>query len=846
MKRAGTWWWIPVLIGVSVLLSQCAIWFPWERKRERIREAEEQLVMQTDTLVSISPEETPEKYAQQEQAFEAALERYLELTDTPAGEMVVLESGDQIYVLPIRTVASPDGGLRASLRDKPTHIVDYSGSPIAEAPLDIRAWKIHKDGYQLFIVFSDSVGMYELSGDELKFRTAAALTRSEIRSLSPAGRLSYHRARTLLLQHSEISGSRAVGSRDSILFINQVDSTLHSALFSRIVPMHGRGLFNIPNSSLPPFRNIRGLPGSPHLVLVDPAGFLHLTDRDSLSSIWRSDRPWGHRLFLIDSTRIGLINTAERSIALFGYQGKQLDYLGQTADFPGMVHGAAALDDHTILVLVREPGRHSPVYRPLLYNTNSLPPDTERDFARPWIPDYSAELTFLLPPATEFPGYHHSGNTPDLWRHVYETPVKEISSGLRMPLLSKLERQDAGKTWTLTFRDDIQFSDGSHLNAGEIVEGWKNIWNGCLEANCPLQWLWQDIAGFGELPDNQITSIPGIRILDERRIRITFRSPHPHFPLHLTKHPFAVMKSSGNNSAPLGTGPYQAIPSGGSNAEFLRLDRVEGRSGIYPPLASIRLVRNPLTEISPGASRTGGITPWRNEWQYLRKFRNLETNKTQISRIYFLVFNPERPPLSETDVRLGIAGSLDREVTSEIITDRTCVPRTSLTGNDENISSPPTAADIEITRPLRIAYRSSDPVAGQIAERLTVRLDQQGWTHSQPKGISDHSFRQLQTSGRYDILVDAINPVWQSHFYQLIQLSRQGYILPDQIEENFRKAVTMENGPDTNTLEAALLGEGIFYPVLATNAHLIFPDDLSNIRMTDTGVVDFTTAWFSH
>ena len=840
--------WMLIALGSVILLTQCAPWLPWIRKQDRIRVTEQRLISETDTLLSISPTENPEEYRRQTQEFEQLLSTYLELTATDEEKVLVLESENRIYVLPIAFQQPETGKIQARLSTEPLRIIQYTGSPLHTEPLAVHAQKSTDAGYRILMAFENSVGLYTLSRSELTAVDNAVINPGEIRSLKPSAIILADSTGRSILHHSEILHPAEVITTGDSLQLNLIDNDRGSLYSPNIEPVPGRGAFRIPETTLSDFRSMQSLPGTSYLVTLDERGYLHLVDQDTLHSLWRSQRPWGHRVFPVDSAHVGVINTAEDAFILFERRGTTFTFLGTSHKFPGLVTGLTHLDRNTFFGIVKTPGkREAPDYRALIAGSAPDQLDSTGSYLQPEFPDYGASLTFFLSAGMVFPDFHGSQSYLQLWEHIYETPVSESGREINLHVLRELRHNQNLSSWTLVFRDDLHFSDGSRADANTIAKGWIQTWKACSDQNCSLQWLWQDIEGVKSLDSSDPDSVSGIEIVNSRTLRITLHRSHPDFPYYLTKHPFAIRKIGTESSFAYGTGSYgMNRRKRGAARDSLDFNRVENHSGLYPPLESIQFRTPSVNEIPPANPGTGVITPRNNVHEYLQQFNNLHTEGLPVSDVYYLVFNPERPYLSGGDARRDVAKSLDREVTAEIITDRRCEPRGSFISERRGTTDQARSGEIEISRAAHIAYRKSDPVAQHIAERLAVRLEQRGLDNRQPRGLSDQSFYQLRATGRYDILVDSNTPAWQSARMQLIHLVRQGYVLSPSLQKAFQRASAAPEDIKADNLEALLLRENILYPVLATRDYLILPDALRNVRISTTGSVDFSGAWFSH
>ncbi|MDQ1651753.1 MAG: eukaryotic-like serine/threonine-protein kinase, partial [Cryptosporangiaceae bacterium] len=137
-----------------------------------------------------------------------------------------------------------------------------------------------------------------------------------------------------------------------------------------------------------------------------------------------------------------------------------------------------------------------------------------------------------------------------------------------------------GSVWDYTLRDNILFEDGTPILADDIAYGIARSFDRKLDGgpNYIQNWLYDTKGvGFrdkwqpspGKLPD-------GLAVIDHKRLRLTFASPHPEFPMVAalgTTTPVPRAKDTGKNygNAPVSSGPYKIGP--GRSAHHLELVR---------------------------------------------------------------------------------------------------------------------------------------------------------------------------------------------------------------------------------------------------------------------------------
>ncbi|MBU2500186.1 hypothetical protein KJ682_02540 [bacterium] len=133
-----------------------------------------------------------------------------------------------------------------------------------------------------------------------------------------------------------------------------------------------------------------------------------------------------------------------------------------------------------------------------------------------------------------------------VFAHLYENLTVIDSEGLVRPALAERWSDfGGGKVWDITLRTDARFWDGSPVTAASVASAWTALafrLQQTPHAPTPLAFL--------------PTGAPGLRILDDRSLRITLPQPVPDLPAVLAHPSLAVRGRKAEGwTWPLGSGP---------------------------------------------------------------------------------------------------------------------------------------------------------------------------------------------------------------------------------------------------------------------------------------------------
>ncbi len=239
--------------------------------------------------------------------------------------------------------------------------------------------------------------------------------------------------------------------------------------------------------------------------------------------------------------------------------------------------------------------------------------------------------------------------------------LSEILFSDLITLADRFATSTDGKTFTITLKPDLRWSDEEPLTSDDVIFTLEMIQN--LDTNSPLLTNWQGVIA---------------ERLSEREIRFTIRTPYAFFidnlrmlrpiPKHIFESvPPANLRLSTYNLEPIGSGPYQFSRYEKQKTGFLSsyvLELNHNFAGTKPHIQTIRLVfyqtyKDALTAFNTKEiDGLGGLDP--AQLPDLRVVHQIfELN---IPRYYAIFFNQTvQPLLKELAVRQALELATDKE-----------------------------------------------------------------------------------------------------------------------------------------------------------------------------------------
>ncbi|MCF7805846.1 MAG: hypothetical protein K9N46_16030 [Candidatus Marinimicrobia bacterium] len=881
---------IPVLLILLVGLSGCTFWqpagerSPAEDYRTRLQmEKRKALSQATDSLLALSPQESPALYTEQRQQFRQALIEYLQVADSTEREMVLLNHDGSIVVLPVDTREFASAGDSLRTPQTPLQVWKTVGPGVRGKVLDL-VWlgdRIRDSG-MLVTLFADSVDIYRIDAD-IKRLYHHEFPSETFHSLRSAGAATWVLSKDSAI--TDISVITSTLESANIISIQSSDIRIRPAENAGQAPwsvaswhsVSGQDLFANDHFTPGEFRSLRRFPSVNRTVLLDAAGYLHLLDSNGQTHLWKSERAWGIRIYRLGNRQLGVLTEDARSFVMFNVEERALSLRGQSPEFPAPVTaltGARLWDTKGFIVSLASQNRVSQRGQFQFIPADKIRWSASVNYKAPVLPDYSSRIALVTPEEiTEEPAGRISAN---LARNISET-LFTIGDDRRVrPLVARDSEHLGGWTaWDIHLRRDVRFSEGTPLTAGDIKRSWERRWQECRTGKCSDQWLWQMIAGVPEFLSGETDTISGIEVVDQHTLRIRLSEPQPYFIEHLTHHTFRINKTV-ESGIPVGTGPFritdfpeQAAEATGQNLPMetdgwnlfsvLRAQEPGARETTpvtlarnpyyyrgYPYIEQLQIYPRSL-EVSDSLLQERNILSQVQHQQdviYYQKLPQVSVRPFPVNPVYFLAMNPDSPLLGSAGVRRIISGALDKSVTANIIDEAECTVTSRFFGNRQiEPSSAELSDSAAISEPVSIAYRSGDPVGRQIAERLAARLSQQNIPREIPQGVPGDQFEEMRSRGDYGILVDTYSPAFGTPIYNLVDLLNRGYAINQDMKNALHARLSSAPQNYPSAIEEHLINEGILVPVFRVTKYSVLPTELRGIQLLGTQEYGFSKAW---
>jgi oligopeptide transport system substrate-binding protein len=273
---------------------------------------------------------------------------------------------------------------------------------------------------------------------------------------------------------------------------------------------------------------------------------------------------------------------------------------------------------------------------------------------------------------------------------IENNPIPEMADGA--PSIS-----EDGKTYTITLKDGIVWSDGTPITAADFVLG---IQRTCNYVNAGgYQYVISNIVGCDDYYDaanadkteaevEALREAVGATAIDDKTFEITLNSAQPTFTLILTMWPTWPIPShvfsdpGGEWPAPTDlvfNGPFKVESyAAGESMVFVRNEDYKGGHLAYLDKVTFRYIEDTAT--ANNAYRNGEVL------MALADTTNFEGLKTEFPEELFsqvsavtigLQMQMEVPPLDNKDVRLALSRAIDRDTLNSVVLQNANFPTTT-------------------------------------------------------------------------------------------------------------------------------------------------------------------------
>lgn len=817
------------MLGVTSC-SQIAFWKP--ATNEEVAQAEEYLARTIDTLLTLDPAADPEQYFATRSSFEEALQQYLLVTGKADRTIVHFDYEGTNIIIPVHRLEHYDDHIQLMQTATARTLWQRIGPVFQGEIVDIAAIQIGDNKVKLAALFTDSLVVFPpdiRDDDPLRVRIPSRHIK-DIRSQIPAGIMETDGSKIYFTTvHSDTSFNYNVQEKDSSLFEHEYPVYIR--------PVEGRPYFEYYHGEeTKNIFSIKRYGEDNRTILLDDRGMLHIYSEEEGTIIYTTDRPWGNRLFKIDREKFAITHPDDNSFILFEAGGDTVFVKGASPQF----HGTVSAVTHTALsgtegyvVSVTTGNKFTGRYSQLHFIPDGMMQWRDADkVPHPLLPDYDARFILVDNLGDIFDKTNmHSDPHPLVYHNIYETLlIRDANGDLINNLASSVQPDMSEKQWTIALKPGVRFSDGTLLDAGRVKDLWNRNIKECKENICVMQWVSKNI--------------DEIEVVDSLKLSIHLDTPLPNFRAHLTAACFQITKETDDHEWAIGTGSYMIT-------DMVRGRITTRRNPYYHRgaafLEEFTIITRP-TDVIEYVTQSDDVGAFVRQPRYIDFFGAidaLQELKAKVKKVYFLALNPDSPRLATANARSRIFNTFERQAVLTAVTEaRSEIATSFFTGTNISMEQPESGSTDQTSNSLRILYLAQDPVAEQIAQRLSIRLRQENIQAHPPEGLSRERFQQARFNTQYDILIDSYLPFFSSSAYNLYDLLNRGYIYDDVLAEKANVLVTQTGDTEIAAIEEYIAGQYYLYPLIRTSFHTIIPHTLYEVVYTGSSLLNVSGAWF--
>jgi peptide/nickel transport system substrate-binding protein len=257
------------------------------------------------------------------------------------------------------------------------------------------------------------------------------------------------------------------------------------------------------------------------------------------------------------------------------------------------------------------------------------------------------------------------------YAHAEGTAGSEVIPGLAEDLP---KQSNGGKTYELTLRDGLQYSDGRPVRASDFKASVERL----FEIESGASPFFADIVGAEDFMEGKADGIAGIEVDDASgEISIDLRSPSGTFvnelamPFTAPVPPDTPAKDQTPNPPPA-TGPYEIVESNpGRNIVFERNPRWDrNNADILSDLPGGHVDRIEVDIVRNQSSQVNEVERGEKDWmfdplppdrvaQVEAKYEGSQYREVPAINTYFFWMNTTRPPFDDIKVRQAVNYAID-------------------------------------------------------------------------------------------------------------------------------------------------------------------------------------------
>ena len=233
---------------------------------------------------------------------------------------------------------------------------------------------------------------------------------------------------------------------------------------------------------------------------------------------------------------------------------------------------------------------------------------------------------------------------------------------------------NGGKTYELTLRDGLKYSDGKPVKASDFKSSVERL----FEIESPGSSFFEDIVGAEDFLAGKASSLEGIEANDETgEIVIDLINPRGSFTSELAT-PFVAVVPSGTPAKsqtanpPPATGPYEIVSSNpGKGWSYARNPQWEkNNSELMPDLPSGHVDKIDVTVVRNQSTQVNDVIQGKTDWMFdplppdrvaeiAQRFEGTQYRPEPSISTYFFWMNTTEPPFDDVKVRQAVNHAID-------------------------------------------------------------------------------------------------------------------------------------------------------------------------------------------
>jgi oligopeptide transport system substrate-binding protein len=243
----------------------------------------------------------------------------------------------------------------------------------------------------------------------------------------------------------------------------------------------------------------------------------------------------------------------------------------------------------------------------------------------------------------------------------------DADSHVQPALAAGWQVHDEGRQIVFTLRSGLRYSDGSSIDAQDVVDSWLRVIDPGRPG--PLASLLADVTGATDYMAGRVgREAVGLRV-DGDEVIVDFHRPATYF-LAVTASPsLAVVPPSMHGTLAAAQLPAAMVVSGAyvPSAAEPGVIRLEGNANYWagpPPLATIDVVtdlggRSPVSVFEAGEVDYTPIAGFDASWIRYDRELGPQLRQTDNFSVHYYGFDATRPPFDDSRVRLAFAHAVD-------------------------------------------------------------------------------------------------------------------------------------------------------------------------------------------